>query len=261
MDVTTVRSVVLTAREHGITLVAAGLAFYMFNSLLALLVFFVVITTTIGWVDAILVAIEPVLWTDPDTVLSEMEDLIGEGVGRRRALILAGVILVWSSFTMFQSVNIAFGHIYDSRASRSYLGTVLDTLLVLVTVILAVGVMLVLHLGLSVLTGPTVATVVSIPLVGLGLFGTFLPIFSQFSPPAIGSRDVLPGVVLAAVSWTACAVGFRLYITTAESVDLYGVAGAVMLLLTVLYLGALTLLVGVVLNAELAGEHSSVQES
>ena len=252
MQLDVLRSVIVSAREHGLTLVAAGLAFYMFNALVALLVFFVIGVTAVGWVETIVQTGAPVLWDDIEAVVSIMEAVIGEGTGRRRAALLAAAILAWSSFTMFQSVNMAFGHMYGTRSQRSSIRVVLNTLLILVTVMLAVVLILVLHVGLTTILSPSLATLTSVPVGGLVLFATFLPMFSQFSPPSVSSRDVLPGVVLSAVAWTACGVGFRVYLTTSESVELYGVAGGVMLLLTVLYLAALALLVGVVLNAVLA---------
>ncbi|MFC7176850.1 YhjD/YihY/BrkB family envelope integrity protein [Halosegnis marinus] len=55
------------------------------------------------------------------------------------------------------------------------------------------------------------------------------------------------------MGWTALQTGFRVYAGIAGSYEAYGVLGAVLLLITFLYFGGLVLLVGVVLNAVLAG--------
>lgn len=252
MDADTLRTVAAVARENRITLVSAGLAFYMFNALLPLLVFLVIGVTAFGWVEQVLATFDPVFGVDPDAVLSAMEEVIGDGAGRRRAAVIAAGILAWSSFTMFQSVNMTFGHIYGQRTERSTVGVLTDTILILLTVLLAVALMVVVHAGLTIAVGATLATLASLPLLALGLFAIFVPMFYQFSPPDVTVREVLPGAVLGAISWTACAVGFRIYFAISESVELYGIAGGVMLLLTWLYVSALALLLGIVLNAVLA---------
>lgn len=75
--------------------------------------------------------------------------------------------------------------------------------------------------------------------------------YYRFPGRAITLREAFPGAAFVAVSWTVCAITFRLYVTSAEGVRLYGVIGGLLLLLTWLYIGGLTLLVGAILNAVL----------
>lgn len=259
MDKGVAMSSIAVARENEIVLVSAGVAFHMFNSLVPLLVFLIIGMTTFGWMESLLAMIGPVLDTNVDAVLSAMDTVIAEGAGRGRAAVIAGGVLVWSSFTMFQSVNRAFGHVYGVQARRSPVKTGLDTCLILATVVLTVALMIVVHVGLTAVMGPAAATAASVPLLWLTLLGIFLPMFYKFPPSSVTLREALPGAVLAAVSWTLCAFGFRIYVTTSESVELYGVAGGVMLLLTWLYIGSLALLSGVILNAVMA-DRVSVDE-
>lgn len=252
MNAGVARSAIAIARENGIALVSAGLAFHMFNSLIPFLLFVIIGVTTFGWAESLLVTLEPVLGSDADSVLSIMDTVIGDGAGRRRAAVLAAGILAWSSFTMFQSVNRAFGYVYGVQAERSMVKTALNTCLILTTVILTIALVVGIHVGLTVVMGSAAATAVSIPLLGVALFGVFVPMFYQFPPSPVTIREALPGAVLTAVSWTACTLGFRVYLTTSESVQLYGVAGGVMLLLTGLYVVSVALLFGVILNAVLA---------
>lgn len=246
------RTVYAVARENSISLISAGLAFYIFNSLIPLLLFVIIGITAFGWMESILVLLESLFGSDANALLSVMDTVIGEGAGRGRAALIAAGILVWSSFTMFQSVNMTFEHIYGARAERSFVSDARDTCLILVTVVLAIFLILVLHTALTAVARIAVATTTSVPLLAVALLGIFTPMFYQFSPPTVTVREVLPGAVLTAVSWTVCAVGFRLYLAISESVELYGIAGGVMLLLTWLYIGSLALFVGVVLNAVLA---------
>ncbi|WP_312908534.1 YihY/virulence factor BrkB family protein [Natronosalvus caseinilyticus] len=253
VDESTVRRVVAVARENGFALVAAGVAFYIFNALIPLVIFVLIGMTTVGWLESALQLAAPAFGAEPESLVSTMNGMIGEGSGRGRAAAIAAAILAWSSFTTFQSVNRAFGHVYGVQAERSLRRTARDTGLVLVTVALAVTAMVVVQVGLVAVAGETVALLASVPLLAGALFAIFFPMFYQFSPPDVTVREALPGVVLAAVSWTLGAFGFRIYLTTSESVELYGAAGAVMLLLTWLYVGALALLAGIGLNAVKAG--------
>jgi len=66
---------------------------------------------------------------------------------------------------------------------------------------------------------------------------------------------VLPGAVFAGVGWTVLRVAFQAYVDVTADADgegaVYGVLGAVLLLVTVLYFGATLVLVGAVVNVVL----------
>jgi membrane protein len=81
----------------------------------------------------------------------------------------------------------------------------------------------------------------------------FFPIYYVFPDTHVTVREVLPGVVVAAVGWTVLQVGFQLYVTYAGQSEVYGTLGAVLLILTWLYLAGLLLLVGVAVNVVLSG--------
>ncbi|THE63493.1 hypothetical protein D8Y22_16815 [Salinadaptatus halalkaliphilus] len=84
------------------------------------------------------------------------------------------------------------------------------------------------------------------------LIGVFAPMYYLFPEPTVSVGEILPGTVFAALSWTVLAVGFRIYVATSDSVALFGIAGAVLIILTWVYLGGFCLLLGAVLNAVLA---------
>lgn len=77
--------------------------------------------------------------------------------------------------------------------------------------------------------------------------------YYRFPGERVAVREALLGAAFSAVVWMLSSLLFRAYAATSDSVGLYGVAGAVLLVLTWLYLGGLTLLFGAVLNAILAG--------
>ena len=87
----------------------------------------------------------------------------------------------------------------------------------------------------------------------VGLTVAFLPLYHLLPGEDVSVREALPGAVLAAVGWTLLQTGFRVYAAGAAGYETYGVLGGTLLLVTFLYVGAPLLLVGVVLNAVLAG--------
>jgi hypothetical protein len=81
----------------------------------------------------------------------------------------------------------------------------------------------------------------------------FLPLYYLFPDVPVSVRAVLPGAVFAAVGWAALAAVFGVYTSTIANTSIYGFLGAVLLVLTWFYVGALLLLVGAALNAVRSG--------
>ena len=64
-------------------------------------------------------------------------------------------------------------------------------------------------------------------------------------------RWVSPGAILAAILWIVASIGFTVYVANFNSYDkTYGSLGGVIILLTWLYLSALMVLFGAVINAQ-----------
>jgi membrane protein len=246
-------SVVAVARENQLTTLAAGLAYYAFNSLIPLFILVVVGVAVSDELSAAARLVGVLSGVDAGTVEPVLRDVIGNTAGRRRAAVLAAGILLWSSLRMFQAVNNAFGAVYETRKQRSSVRSVLDTLLVLGTVAVALGLLVVVGVALSFVAEGVLWGVATFVLLFVSLFAVFLPMYYHFPGVRMTLRESAPGALFAAATWSVSSLGFRLYAATSESVQLYGLAGAVLLLLTWIYLGGLALLVGVVLNAVLAG--------
>lgn len=246
-------AVTAVARENQLTTVAAGLAYYAFNSLIPLVLLVVVGVAVTSELDAFARLVSIVSGVDIAMIEPVVQDVVGSTTGRRRAAVLAAAILLWSSIRMFQAVNDAFGEVYETRKRQSSLRAVFDTVLIFVTVAVALGLLAAVGVVVSlVVTGPAWG-VVSVFLLFVSLFGVFLPMYYHFPGVAVTLRESIPGAVFSAAAWSLSSLGFRLYVVTSESVQLYGLVGVVLLLLTWIYLGSLALLLGVVLNAVLAG--------
>ena len=255
-----VRDVAAVARERQISVKSAGLAYHGFNTLVPLVILALVAVTLADAFEPLVTALESAAGLEGVVTDEGLEEMAGSGADRMRAALLALIILLWSAVRLFQAVNSAFTDVYGSRKRESYVNTAATVTLVtalnvvLVTATLAIGVALVSVVGisLSILVGGVLATAASaVVLAGL-LLAVFLPMYYFFPQPDVSVGEVLPGTAFAALSWTVLAVSFRIYVATSESIALFGIAGAILIILTWVYLGGLCLLLGAVLNAVLA---------
>jgi membrane protein len=70
-------------------------------------------------------------------------------------------------------------------------------------------------------------------------------------PVDVTIQHALPGAVVAAIGWVLLQIGFYYYSGSASRYAAYGLLGAILLFITLLYLGAIVLLVGAVVNVVL----------
>lgn len=245
------RDLLAVSRDNEFTLVAAGIAYYLFNSLVALLLFAFIGLVAIGRLEPAVETLGTLAGVDAGYAVSTLESQVDAG-GRRRAGIIAGGILGWSSFRLVQAVNVAFTSIYDVRRKHSKARTIANSLVVLATIVLLVPFVLVAAGVLAVITDGWFAGVLTVPLLFAALLIGLLPMYYRFPGGKTTLRESLPGAAFSAATWTICAVGFRWYVTVAGSIRLYGVAGAVLLALTWLYAAGVMLLAGATLNVVLA---------
>lgn len=255
-----VRDVVAVSRERGLGVKAAGLAYHSFNALVPLVILLLVGVTLVDGLEVILDALETATGLETAVSRDALEEATGDGAGRTRAAAIAAGILLWSGVRLFRAVDRAFTDLYgddpDGGPVRAVATASLVTALYVgfFTTTVAVGVALVGLLGvsLSLLVGGPAGALAASALLLVALTAVFLPTYYVFPEADVTLGEVVPGTVFAALSWTVLAFGFRLYVSTSDSVALFGVAGAVLLILTWVYLGGLCLLVGAVLNAVLA---------
>ena len=247
------RTVLAVAREAQLTLMAASLAYYLFGVLLPLALFVVIGLSVLGggslqWV------VEFASGTLLPSGTQVPRAILANTGGQLRAAVIGGAILAWSAFRLFGALDGAFAAVYDTREHTSLVGRVLDSLLVLLTVGIAMAAMVGLGIGLL-LVAPdrSVVRVFGPVFLLVTLTAVFLPTFVLLPEVDVPLAQALPGTLFAAAIWTISAAFFRFYATLSESVQLYGIAGGVLLVLTWLYVAGLAVLVGAAINAVLAG--------
>jgi len=248
----TARSLVAVARAEQLGFMAAAIAYYAFVSLVPLLLVTVALASTVAGPDFA----ADVLAVAGGVLSSEAVELLRasltDGAGRGGATAAGLAVLLWSGLRVFRGLDVAFARIYRVDAHRSFLTNVRDAAVALAAIALAVG--------------AVVAVTAFLPLAGFSPGGplrtlwlaaalpvVFLPLYYVFPDCPVTVREVIPGAALAGLGWTLLGFLFGVYAASADSFQLYGLIGGVLLVLTWFYLGGLVLLSGATLNTVLAG--------
>jgi len=255
------REVVDRIKSEQVTFLAAGIAYYAFVSMLPALLLLLAVASAVGGDDLATRAVE----SFGDALSPVGQDLLRETLlsasGRAPATLVGLPVLAWGTLKVFRGLAVAFGRIYRTESNPTFVEQVRDAATALGAVGLGLAVLVAVGLGLAVLvavgTAIGVADVAYAGIVGTLVLGVvltvvFLPLYYVFPSVAVSARSVLPGTALAAVGWTVLGTGFRLYAASADQFALYGFVGAVLLLVTWLYVGSIVLLAGATLNAVLA---------
>ena len=258
--VSTARTTLRGLKEENVTFMAGSIAYQAFVSLIPLLVLVFFLVSAVGdegLATQVAATTEGML---PEAGNELLEDAIAGSVATTGASVIGLVTLLWGSLKIFRGLDTAFSEIYDSAAEQSFVGQIRDAFVVFVAIVLALvaaGAATVLFAFLP--DSPLLGVVNPLVLV-FGLMVAFFPMYYVFPDVDLSPREVLPGVVVAAIGWAALQGLFQVYVAFASESDAAGAVGAVLLLLTWLYFGALVLLGGAVVNAAGSGHLSSVTE-
>ena len=258
------RRLVKEVKEDDCAGQAAQLAYYFLFSLFPLMLFLV---TLIGYLpipdlfDRMMEAASRVL---PPEAMSLVRDTIETVTTRRRGGLLSfGVLLaLWSASAGVRAIMSSLNRAYGVEESRpwwkyygvSLLATVGFSLLAVVAFALLVfgpqiGHALAAYAGLGEAFDAAWAWIrwpTALVLLALVLAGVY------YVAPDVEQdfRWLTPGSVLAVVGWVLASIGFSLYVRNFASYDAtYGSLGAVIVLLTWLYLTGFFLLIGGEINA------------
>ncbi|ELZ12707.1 ribonuclease BN [Haloterrigena salina JCM 13891] len=243
------KTVVGGIQEKNVPFMAASIAYQAFISLLPLLVLIFFLVTFVGgdaFAEQVSTATEGFL---PDSGQLLIENAIEDSPASAGSTIVGLVVLLWGSLKIFRGLDTAFSEIYGTTNENSFFDQIHDALIVF-------GVIGGALIFAAVATA-IVAFLPEIPFLGVAqsilLFAVlaiaFFPMYYYFPDVGSSKRQVVPGVVVAALGWTLLQSLFRVYVSFASSSESAGPLGAILLLLTWLYFGGMILLVGAVVNA------------
>ncbi|UIO98955.1 YihY/virulence factor BrkB family protein [Halobaculum sp. CBA1158] len=245
-----VRAVVARARNAGIGFLAAAVAYYALVSLVPLSALVALAVTAVAGetvADRAVATLGDAL--SPAGREAVRGVLTGVG-GRARTTAVGAVVLSWGATRLFRGLDRAFARVYRTEERGGVPGHLRDAVLALASVLSAVtGVVAV---ELLVTADPVTGLVRALLRVAL-LVGLLSPAYYVLPDVRVGVRETLPGAAVAAVGWTALYVGFGRYVGASGGGALPGLLGAVVLVVTWLYVGSFLLIAGAVINAVLAG--------
>ena len=245
------RSLVAAARNQRVTFLAAGVAYYAFVSLIPAILLLVVATSTL-FGDAVaeqLLAATGEFLTPAGT--EAISTAIASAQGRSGATVLGVTFLLWSTLKVFRGLDTAFLEVYGVEEPATFLDQLTDATSVVVGIGVGITVMVAVAAVVAALDVVPFVGALSVLLLPLLLTVVFLPMY-YLLPPGVAVSEALPGAAFAATGWTALQAGFQVYAASAGQYQVYGVIGGVLLLVTWLYVAAIVVVLGAVINVVLA---------
>lgn len=254
------RAVLRHALATDVPFMSGAIAYQAFISLLPLLFLLVVLASTFA--DAAVT--DQLLAITADRLPRDARDLIRNAVrtavNDRGNSVVGVVLLGFGAFAIFNGFDKAFTDLYGVDRGANLPNQLRDAAVVLAA--LAVSVLAIAAVWQRVLAAVPIpyAGVLKFVLLAVGLTVVLFPMYFVFPEVALGWREVLPGVVLAAVGWTVLQSLFQFYVQFVLRTDAFGVVSAVLVLATWLYFSGFVLLVGGALNAVLHGHVAAPDE-
>lgn len=262
--------------DDNISIVAAGVAYYVFLSLfpgLAATVSIYGLVMDPASLQKHMSVVEQVLPREAaDLINQELQRIVqagstGNGLGW--AALIGIALALWSAAKGMSSLMEALNIVYDEKEKRGFIRRTATALLLTLAFILFLFVLLALIAGVpavlaSLNLDETVARVVGYarwPLLAIAMI-IALAVLYRYAPSRAEPkwRWITPGAVVATILWVAGSALFSLYVSYFASYNkTYGALGVVVILMTWLLLSVYSVLLGAEINAEM--EHQTKQDT
>ncbi|SFR32318.1 YihY/virulence factor BrkB family protein [Halogeometricum limi] len=248
----TASRVVSEFSRKNVTLMAAGIAYNAFVSLAPLLLLLLLAVSFVGGgLEARVLGL--LQQSFPTPIANVVSSIFQSESVRTGASIASLAVLLWGALKVFRGLDTAFSEIYESTGEESFVDQLQDGAIVLFALILAGLATAAVSGAFAVFSGVVPYVGVAIPAaLAVGLVLAFFPIYYLFPDEDLSWREVLPGIVFAAVGWGVLQVAFQLYLSM-KGGSSTGVFGGVILVVTWLYFSGLVILVGALINAVVGG--------
>jgi membrane protein len=237
-------TVARTAYRHDVKYPAAAMAYYGFVSLLPLAV---LVLAVLG--ESLATELQR---TTPQFLTPDAQELVYAALtaasGRAGAAVLAVVVIAWSGANVVMAFQTAVERVEERssgpldeqlRAAGSILGSL--ALAVVLIVLTSVTFALLPRGSPFAFAGHAVLL--------LALTVSFLPMYYVPSREVGSFSAAVPGAFTGALGWTVLLRVIQFYAANATRYAVYGVLSGVIIILTSLYLGAIALMLGLVVNA------------
>jgi len=261
--------------DDNVGLVAAGVAFYAFFALLSLLGLIVLIYGFIADPLTVVDHMRRLIGILPSDVILLIGDQLMTAVHSSEGTKGVGVVIAFAvalyggtngAAAILTALNIAYEEKEKRSLARFYLEAVAMTVAALIVALVGIGATAAIAYFQQLLPEATSAAVIAGKAVGyvLLMFGAaaIAATLYRFGPSREEARWtwITPGSLLAAGTWLLLTLAFGYYLgNVADYSASYGSLGAVVALLTWLYLSAYVFIVGAELNSEI--EHQTAKDS
>jgi len=249
------KRVVAEFSEKNVSFMAAGIAYNAFISLAPLLILLLLLASVAGGgLEARL--IEASETSLPEPIAEVVTDILTNGEGATSASIVGIVVVLWGTLKIFRGLDTAFSEIYETDRDDSFVDQIVDGVVVLAALVVSVLATVVVSALFARFADviPYLGLFTPLLLVG-GLILAFLPMYYRFPDADVEVREILTGVLFAAVGWAILQSLFQVYLTVSGGGS-ESFFGGVIVVVTWLYFSGLVILLGAVLNAVVGG-HSS----
>jgi len=241
--------------EKNVTFMAGGIAYNAFISLAPLLILLFLVVSTLGGGLEQRVVDSAGTWL-PGPIADVVTQLFQGDGSSGGASAIGLIVLIWGTLKIFRGLDTAFSEIYETEDENSFGDKMRDGAVVLGALVVAIVATVGVSAAFAVLSD-------TIPFIGLltpfvllaGLAIAFFPMYYVFPDADLEPREVIPGVVFAAVGWAALQGLFQVYLAFSDP-GAGSFFGGVIVLVTYLYFSGLVLLLGAVINA-VVGDHST----
>lgn len=260
--------------EDNVSIVAAGVAFYVMLALFPALTAFVSLFGLVADQDQVQTQFANLKGIIPDDAWSLLNDQLTAVVSARPGSLgisaLVGLVLaLWSAGAGVRAMMTALNIAYHEREERSFLRfyatAFLFTIGIALLGIVSLGVIVIVPVLLNLIELGGIARVLVrlLPWLVLGVFvAVALGVLYRYgaSRREPKTRWVSWGAILATVLWIGVSLLFSIYVSNFGSYnETYGALAAVMILLLWLWISAFIVLVGAELNAEM--EHQTEHDT
>jgi membrane protein len=248
-----VGAVIREIRREDVTFMAASIAYHAFVSMLPILLLLMLVVSTFGSERFTVSVVDMTTALLPASGQDVVTDALRNATANVGLSVVGVAVLLWGTSKIFRAMDAAFAEIYNTERKLSIVDQFSDAIVVLFALALAAIGMIVLGSFVHVPGTVPFAWALNSLIAVVGLAVAFFPIYYVFPNIDVSLREVVPGVLVAAVGWVGLKWIFNLYVSVSNKPDVYGLIGTLVLLVTWLYVGGLILLVGAAVNAVLSG--------
>ncbi|ERI90002.1 YihY family protein [Clostridiales bacterium oral taxon 876 str. F0540] len=259
------KSIIFRYIDDEITAMGSQLAYSL---LLAFFPFLILLMTLVGYSSVksedVIAALGTIL---PIDVLKLVKNTVVEVVDTRRSglLSISMVSTVWTASNGFNAVIRGLNKAYDEKEKRPYwkvqLTAILCTIGLVLIIIVAFALLVFGEIGVKFLISrfhvtPRVEYIIDFSryIIGLTVMIIVFNAVYRYTPSKrLTWGETLPGAVFTTIGWTLISVGFSYYVNNFGSYSrIYGSLGAVIALMSWLFISSVIILIGGEINATLA---------